>query len=50
LLDLLCDSYNQHYSTERKKRDLLERMCRHRDKVIRWAILPSVRFMTVGHC
>ena len=35
LLDLLCDSYNQHYSTERKKRELLDRMSRHREKIIR---------------
>jgi len=35
LLDLLCDAYNHHYSTDRKKRDLLQRMCRHPDRVIR---------------
>ena len=37
LLDLLCDAYNQHYKTDRKKRDLLRRMCQHHDKVIRSA-------------
>jgi len=35
LLDLLCDSYNAHYKSEKKKKDLLERMCQHKDRTIR---------------
>ena len=37
LLDLLCDTYNSHYKTDKKKRDLLQRMCQHPNKVIRSA-------------
>ncbi len=37
LLDLLCDAYNRHYRTDRKKRDLLQRMRQHHNKVIRSA-------------
>lgn len=37
LLDLLCDTYNRHYKTDKKKRDLLQRMCQHHNKVIRSA-------------
>lgn len=37
LIDLLCDAYNRHYKTDRKKRDFLQRMCQHHDKVIRGA-------------
>jgi len=35
LLDLLCDSYNSHYKSDKKKKDLLERMCQHKDRTIR---------------
>jgi len=35
LLDVLCDSYNIHYKTEKKKKDLLQRMSQHKDKSIR---------------
>lgn len=35
LLSLLCDAYNRHYKTDRKKLNLLQRMCKHRDMVIR---------------
>lgn len=37
LLDMLCDAYNNHYRTDRKKRELLERMCQHPSKAIRGA-------------
>jgi len=35
LLDTLCDSYNAHYKTDKKKKDLLQRMCEHKDRSIR---------------
>ncbi len=35
LLDLLVDAYNFHYRTDRKKRDLLQRLTQHHDKTIR---------------
>ena len=35
LLDILCDSYNEHYKTDKKKKDLLLRMCEHPDCSIR---------------
>lgn len=35
LLDMLCDSYNAHYKTDKKKSDLLHRMCQHKDHSIR---------------
>jgi len=35
LLDILCDNYNSHYKSEKKKKDLLERMCQHKDRTIR---------------
>lgn len=35
LLDMLCDSYNNHYRTDKKKKDLLQRMCQHKDRSIR---------------
>ncbi len=35
LLDMLCDNYNAHYKTEKKKKDLLQRMCQHKDRAIR---------------
>jgi len=35
LLDILCDNYNFHYKTEKKKKDLLQRMSQHKDKSIR---------------
>lgn len=37
LLDLLCDAYNHHYKTDKKKRELLQRMCQHHNKTIRSA-------------
>ena len=44
LLDLLCDSYNAHYKTEKKKKDLLQRLSQHKNNVIRaeaWQRLAS---------
>jgi len=35
LLDMLCDSYNIHYKTDKKKKNLLQRMSQHKDKAIR---------------
>lgn len=35
LLDLLCDCYNAHYKSDRKKQDLLDRITQHKDPVIR---------------
>lgn len=35
LLDMLCDSYNALYKTDKKKKDLLDRMSQHKDRVLR---------------
>lgn len=35
LMDMLIDAYTMHYSTDRKKRDLLDRLTHHKDRVIR---------------
>ena len=46
LLDILCDSYNNHYKTDKKKKDLLQRMCQHPDRSIRaeaWQRVSSWR-------
>lgn len=45
-LDTLCDSYNAHYKTDKKKQDLLQRMCQHHSAAIRaeaWQRLASWR-------
>lgn len=35
LMDILVDAYNMHYKTDTKKKTLLERLTRHKDRVIR---------------
>ncbi len=37
LIDILCDAYDEGYSTDRKKADLLGRMSSHKDRSIRAA-------------
>lgn len=44
ILDMLIDSYNNHYRTDKKKKALLERMCQHKNGVIRaeaWQIMAG---------
>ena len=45
-LDMLCDAYNEHYKTDKKKQDLLQRMTQHSNSTIRaeaWQRLASSR-------
>lgn len=46
LLDMLCDAYDQHYRTDRKKRALLDRAAHARSKEVRaaaWQRLAAIR-------
>ncbi|VAW69419.1 hypothetical protein MNBD_GAMMA09-2100 [hydrothermal vent metagenome] len=46
LLDMLCDNYNLHYKTDKKKNSLLDRMIHHKDRVIRaeaWQRIASMQ-------
>jgi len=45
LLGALCDSYEEHYKTDKKKKDLLDRMSRHKNHVIRSEALQYIAIM-----